>query len=121
MQFSVKSSKAVLSKIAFFLAFTLLSACTEKQVPYAYITNQLSDDLSVINTETQQVILTIKTGHRPVGIALSKTGNKAFISNSEGQEIAVLDTLSMKVIAHIPLDGGPVGIATNNDGSTVYV
>ncbi|MDQ7073435.1 MAG: hypothetical protein Q9N32_08305 [Gammaproteobacteria bacterium] len=93
--------KAILIKIAFFVVLGLLAACSSDQrTPYAYITNQLSNDLSVIDTATQEIIYTIPMGNRPVGIALSK--NRAFISNSEGQNITVLNTETMTVITHIP-------------------
>jgi len=72
--------KATVKKVAFFLALSLLisaSACKPEHPPYAYITNQLSNDLSVLDTATQQVIHTIPMGNRPVGIALSQNNNLA--------------------------------------------
>jgi len=115
-------NKAIFFKVAFFLIVCLsLTACQVKHPPYAYITNQLSDNLSVIDTSSQQVIKTIDIGHRPVGVSLTALGNKVFISNSEGQDISILNTISMQVEAHIPVGGGPVGIASNSDGSLIYV
>ena len=73
--------KAALNRVAFFMFITTsLSACAET-TDYAFITNQLSDDITVIDINEQQVVSTIKAGKAPAGVALSQDGNRVLITN----------------------------------------
>ena len=47
----------------------------------AYITNQDSDNISVIDTATNTVIATIPAGEYPEGVAVSQDGRRAYITN----------------------------------------
>jgi YVTN family beta-propeller protein len=47
----------------------------------AYITNQDSDNISVIDTPTNTVIATIPAGEYPEGVAVSQDGRRAYITN----------------------------------------
>ena len=53
--------------------------CIAQAQPNAYITNQRSDSVTVIDTATNKAIKTIKVGHRPAGVVVSIMGN-VFIS-----------------------------------------
>ena len=45
--------------------------------PYAYITNQGSNNVSVIDLESRQVIQTLDVGEKPAGIAVSQAARAA--------------------------------------------
>src|SRR3546814_2678282 len=60
----------------------------------AYITNQGSNDVSVIDVKTDKVIATIPVGKSPVGIAIAPKFSRAFVSNVDGRSISVIDTSS---------------------------
>ena len=57
----------------------------------AYITNQLSNSVSVIDLETYKVIKEISVGLKPAGVSVTKDGKKIFISNPESKEISVIN------------------------------
>ena len=48
--------------------------------PMAYVTNEKSDDVSVIDTATNKVVRTIKVGKRPRGVAISTDGRRVYIA-----------------------------------------
>ena len=87
----------------------------------AYITNQGDNTVSVIDTNSKQVINTIKVGLRPVGVAVSDLNHRAYISNVDGQSISVIDTDKNKLIKTYPIKGSPVGLLLSPDHKTLYV
>ena len=82
----------------------------------AFITNQLSNNVSVIDLKTYKVIKEIPVGSKPAGVAVMKNGEKIFVSNPESKEISVIQGHNLKNIKNIKLGQGPLGIAlTKND------
>ena len=73
-----------------YLLSTLVLFCVTsaaQSATFAYITNQVSDTVSVIDTTSNQVITNIEVGHRPAGVTASADGKRVYISNPESQEI----------------------------------
>ncbi len=93
----------------------------------AYVTNQASASVSVIDLTSNQKTQDISVGVEPYGIALTPDGSRAYVANSASDSVSVIDTASNKVVATIPIPGvQPRGVAvTNNKGGTgqqfVYV
>lgn len=98
------------------MASPLVSAANE-----AYITNQGSHDVSVLNLQDGKVVSTIPVGKAPVGIAVSAKLQRAFISNVDSQSISVIDTSQKQVVAEWQIPGSPVAIALSPDDQTLYV
>ena len=91
-----------MKKLVFFLLF-----CWAHWVyaqPYAYITNQGDNSVSVIDTNTNTVIQTIAVGHRPAGVVVSNNGKRVYISNPESKNISVIDTKTLTNIKTIKKD-----------------
>jgi len=88
--------------------------------PFAYITNQGSHDVSVIDLATQQVITTVPVGRSPAGVVASSQAGKVFVSNPDSKNISVIDMRSQKVVATLPAGDGPVGIDASRDGTRLY-
>jgi YVTN family beta-propeller protein/autotransporter-associated beta strand protein len=89
----------------------------------AYVTNQTSNSVSVINTATNTVVTTIAGVSSPGGVAFSPDGTRAYVTNSNiVGTVAVIDTATNTVIgAPIPVGNGPVAVAFSPDGSRAYV
>ena len=56
----------------------------------AYVVNNGSDTLSVIDTATNTTIDTIPVGHQPVGVELSPNGNIAYVANDGSNTVSVI-------------------------------
>ena len=65
--------------------YLLLCACSS--TPIAYITNQGSDTVSIVNLKEKKVIQEISVGKGPVGIAISLKKSYAFITNSNDASV----------------------------------
>ena len=81
----------------------------------AYVTNEDSDNISVINRQTGDVVASIMVGKKPRGIALSEGGDRlrVYVVNSGTNDISVIDPTTNKIVNEIPLrfGRGPEGIA----------
>ena len=53
--------------------------------PFAYITNQGSHDVSVIDLASQQVVATVPVGRSPAGVVASSRAGKVFVSNPDSK------------------------------------
>ena len=51
----------------------------------AYITNQGSDSVTVLDIAAQKIMHTIATGKAPVGVAIAAKTNRIYISNANSQ------------------------------------
>src|SRR5438132_1091423 len=76
----------------------------------AYITNSSSNDVSVIDTDTNQVIATVKVGLTPAYVAITPDGSRAYVTNGGSGTVSVINTISNKVIATIPVGISPFWI-----------
>jgi YVTN family beta-propeller protein len=84
----------------------------------AYVTNQASSTVSVIDLATNQKTQDIPVGVEPYGIALTPDGVRAYVANSASNTVSVIETVGNTVVATIAIPGiQPRGVAiTNNNG-----
>jgi YVTN family beta-propeller protein len=73
-----------------------------------YVTNESSDNVSVINRYSGEVIETIMTGKSPRGITASLAGDrpKIYVANSGANSVSVIDPTTNKVENEIPVRFG---------------
>ena len=57
----------------------------------AYVPNEGSGTISVIDTTTDQVTGTIRHGKKPRGIAIAKDGKRLYLSDQTGNALVVVD------------------------------
>jgi len=92
------------------LSFLIIFSCTESitaaqidlSAEYAYVPNEKSNTVSVINTTTDVVISTIPVGNNPVGVAVSSDGTKVYVTNFgnddiHGRTVSIIDTTTEEV------------------------
>src|SRR5215470_12722521 len=110
-----------MKKLALALTLACLLGPASTRAQNAYITNQNSNTVSVIDTATDMVIATIPVGLSPFGVAVSPDGTKVYATSSDVNTVSVIDTATNIVIATIPGGIFPFGVAVTPDGSKVYV
>jgi YVTN family beta-propeller protein len=96
---------------------------SSQSLAFAYIANNISDTVSVIDTESNTVTATIPVGAAPLGVAVTPDGNSVYVTNISASTVSVIDTATNTVSATIPVgfSGAPKGVAVTPDGSKVYV
>ena len=77
---------------------------------FAYVANELSNTISVINTATNAVIATIPVGIRPRIIVFTLDGTRAYVTNQNSNTVSVINTATNAVINTINVGIEPVGI-----------
>lgn len=87
----------------------------------AYVANQGSNTVSVIDTATDTVSSTIPTGAGPSYVAISPTGTRGYVTVSGDGLVSVIDTASNAIVANIPVAAGPTMAAVTPDGTRLYV
>jgi YVTN family beta-propeller protein len=65
------------------LAWVAFWAPTAASQPKAYVTNEKSNDISVIDTGTDKVLATVPVGERPRGIRPSPDGKHVYVALGE--------------------------------------
>ena len=105
----------------------LLAAVTVNPVqaaPFAYITNQGSHDVSVIDLALLRVVATVPVGRAPAGVVAVSRAGRVFVSNPDDRSVSVIDMRSQTVVAtlaHLGEGSGPVGIDASADGGHLFV
>ncbi len=92
-----------MKKLALALTLACLLAPASTRAQNAYITNQRSNTVSVIDTATNMVSATILVGITPFGVAVSPDGSKVYVTNAFSNTVSVIDTATNTVIATIPV------------------
>jgi PQQ-dependent catabolism-associated beta-propeller protein len=108
----------------------------------AYVTNEDSRDLSVIDTRTDSIVATIPVGTRPRGVRVSRDGKTVFVALSGSPKcpptmpdeecekmkadktkdgIAVVDVAQRRTTRVLPGGSDPEAFDISEDGSTLFV
>jgi YVTN family beta-propeller protein len=114
----IRSRLAVLAVLAASLVLGSAPAGAELRV---FVTNEKSDDVTVIDATTRAVVGTIKVGKRPRGITVSADGRRVYVSNSNSDSLSVIDAKSLEVLQTAPAGIDPEGLTFNRDGTALYV
>jgi YVTN family beta-propeller protein len=77
----------------------------------AYVANEFSYTVSVIDTATNTVVATIPVGLVPIGVAITPDGTRAYVPNEFSYTVSVIDTATNTVVATIPVGLLPLLVA----------
>ena len=69
--------------------------------PLAYVPNEKSGTVSIIDTATDTVVKHIKTSERPRGIAIAPDGSRLYLTNSPTESLIVVDLASDTPVAQL--------------------
>ncbi|HEY3100690.1 MAG TPA: cytochrome D1 domain-containing protein, partial [Methylomirabilota bacterium] len=86
-----------------------------------FVTNERSDDVTVIAADSGIVLKTIAVGKRPRGIVASADGKRVYVANSNSDALSVIDAATLTVTGTIPAGRDPEGLTFNRDGTLLFV
>src|SRR6267142_590872 len=87
--------------------------------PFAYVPNEESGTISVIDTSTDQVVKEIKAGDKPRGLAVSRDGKKLYVSDQPHNSLVVIDLEKLERVDSIFLGESPEGVGISPDGKWI--
>lgn len=88
---------------------------------WVYVSNEKDDTVSVIDTETNEVIKTFQVGQRPRGITLSRDFTKLFICASDDDAVQVWDVATNTLLHNLPSGADPEQFALHPDNKHLYI
>src|SRR5437899_11742620 len=86
----------------------------------AYVSNEKSNTVSVIDTDKWAVIKTIKVGQRPRGIEFTRDGKFVLVAVGDDDTIQMIDTTTQEVADTLPSGPDPQLFVQDEDGKVVY-
>jgi len=122
MRFRRNVSRSVWTAVALAASTLLLTASPALAAPgRAYVTNALSDTVTVVDTGSNTVITTIAVGDRPDGVAVLPNGTRVYVVNSADSTVSVINTATNAVVATVPVGADPRSVTITPDGTRAWV
>src|SRR5229473_8114328 len=87
----------------------------------AYVSNEKSNTVSVIDTDKWAVIKTIKVGQRPRGIEFTRDGKFVLVAVGDDDTIQMIDTATQQIVDTLPSGPDPELFVQDADGKILYV
>jgi len=87
---------------------------------FAFVSNVMSNDISIINTEKQEIIQTVPVGNTPNEGKLSMDGKWLYVANLMDNVLSIVDIEGGSEIERIPAGRGTHGVAVTDDDKYVW-
>src|ERR1700724_3567583 len=84
-----------------------LAATPAEAAPFAYVANEFSSTVSVIDTATNSVVATIPAVNSPQGVAVTPDGTHVYVTNFNSNNVSVIATATNTVV------GTPIPVGRN--------
>ena len=88
---------------------------------FAFVTNQNSSDVSVLDLENRREIRRIPVPGKPAGIAVSSELNAFYTVSPDSKTVRRFSLTTCKMLASAELPGGPMGVAAAPQSGLVFV
>jgi YVTN family beta-propeller protein len=87
-----------------------------------FVTNTRSDSISIIDTDTFEVVGTIPLGRgKPNRIVFHPEGRLAWVVYDKSRDLGIVDADSRKLVKRVKIGGNPYNLAFTPDGRYLYV
>lgn len=94
----------------------------------AYVSNEVSRDISIVDLDALRVVGTVPVEHRPRGIQLAPGGRRVLVALSDdrphtqtaGDAIVEIDVVTRRIVARHNAGGDPEQFGITPDGARLY-
>jgi YVTN family beta-propeller protein len=86
---------------------------------FAYVANNSSNNVSVIDTVTNTVVATILVGLSPNGVAFTPNGKRAYVANWSSNNVSVIDTATKSLVGARSRYRPPKGLPSRRTGNAL--
>ncbi len=116
--------RTLIKGLATLAVFCLLAACAAMRPAadhhLAFVTNEGSANLMVVDLVTEKVVKTLATGKKPHALVFTPAG-KGYVNNRGEHSLTVIDGRDPAVLGTIPLPATSMQLALSPDGRTLAV
>ncbi|NIZ09404.1 YVTN family beta-propeller repeat protein [Pseudooceanicola sp. HF7] len=105
------------------LASSLLAlmAATPALANKAFVSNERGNTITVVDTETWEVLTEFDGGNRPRGITMSPDGTKLYVCASDDNIVRVFDTETYEELESLPSGPDPELFVLDPEGQYLYI
>jgi YVTN family beta-propeller protein len=101
---------------------TLVALATPAVAATLYVTNTKSASISIIDTNTFEVVGTIPLGQgKPNRVVFHPDGKTAWVVYDKSHDLGVVDAEAKKLVRRVKIGGNPYNLAFSPDGKRLYV
>lgn len=86
-----------------------------------FVADMDSNQVSVINAQSNQAVKAINVGNKPVQVAITPDNKYVFVTLNDDGKVAVIDKATLTVINTIPVGKNPIQLYSTPDSKFVYV
>ncbi|MGD9533878.1 MAG: beta-propeller fold lactonase family protein [Candidatus Nitrosocosmicus sp.] len=86
-----------------------------------YVANDHSNNVTVIDSTTNEVIAVVKVGEGPWALEYNPSNNNIYVSNRDSDDVSVIDSTTNEVVKTIKVGSEPREIEFNPHNSKMYV
>ncbi|HMA35421.1 MAG TPA: hypothetical protein VKY74_13200 [Chloroflexia bacterium] len=86
-----------------------------------FVTNQESNDMTVLDAATNAVLTTVPTGQAPHDVSTAPDGQEVWVAYYQENHVAVFDPATLQPIGQVELGGKSDEFAFAPDGKRLYV
>ncbi len=88
----------------------------------AFVTNENDASLSVLDARKHAALkpIALEAGLKPMGLVITKKGDRLFVSTGRGKKVVVIDTATEKVLSSFEVGMRPWGIALSPDEKWLF-
>src|SRR5712691_7685373 len=117
----VRRTGVLKPSVALLLA-SVLGAPASAAAATLFITNTKSESVSIIDTDTLEVVGTIPLGRgKPNRIVFHPDGKTAWVVYDKSHDLGVIDAEARKLVRRVKVGGNPYNLAFTPDGSHLLV
>src|SRR6266550_1692274 len=114
----LRSSGGRLRALRWLATLVLIAMASEAHAELRiFVTNEKSDDVTVIQADSGTVLKTIAVGKRPRGVTASADGKRVYVANSNSDSLSVIDAGALALLASVPAGRDPEGLTLNREGT----
>jgi YVTN family beta-propeller protein len=100
----------------------MLGAALPAAAATLFVTNTKSESVSIIDTDTLEVVGTIPLGRgKPNRIVFHPDGKTAWVVYDKGRDLGVIDAETRKLVRRVRIGGNPYNLAFTPDGRRLLV
>ncbi len=111
------------SKHLLFCCFLLTSPAGDPALagPFAFVTNQNSSDVSVLDLENRAEIRRVPVSGKPAGVAVSSELKSFYTVSPEAKTVRRFSLATCELLATAELPGGPMAVAAAPQSGLIFV
>lgn len=85
-----------------------------------YITNRLSNDVTVVSTATNHMLGMVPVGNLPSSISADLIRKEIYVTNERSNDLSIISTVDDRVVATVPVNRKPTGVAVGKDKLYIF-